>query len=167
METSPLQQEAASQTLQISMVRQRSREDFLPKTSTSSKGGNPCATVLSKSAGVAETEVRDLVSEGKVGFPELEQAFNLMTDEGGKFNSMMEKISTSTLSKFNSMVDNAQLTLASFGDILLPMANDAIDAISGILEELQGFDDGSKRFIVTTGGVAAAIAAAIPNKELK
>lgn len=124
--------------------------------------GIPVLQSLAKVLGVAETEVRDLVSEGKVGFPELEQAFNLMTDEGGRFNGMMEKLSTSTLGKFNSMVDNAQLTLASFGDILLPIANDAMDAISGILEELQGLDDGSKRFIVTTGGVTAAIAAAIP-----
>ncbi len=124
--------------------------------------GIPVLQSLAKVLGVAESEVRDLMSEGKVGFPELEQAFNLMTDEGGRFNGMMEKLSTSTLGKFNSMVDNAQLTLASFGDILLPIANDAMDAISGILEELQGLDDGSKRFIVTTGGVAAAIAAAIP-----
>ncbi len=124
--------------------------------------GIPVLQSLAKVLGVAETEVRNLVSEGQVGFPELEQAFNLMTDEGGRFNGMMEKLSTSTLGKFNSMVDNAQLTLASFGDILLPIANDAMDAISGILEELQGLDDGSKRFIVTTGGVAAAIAAAIP-----
>lgn len=124
--------------------------------------GIPVLQSLAKVLGVAESEVRDLVSEGKVGFFELEQAFNLMTDEGGRFEGMMEKLSTSTLGKFNSMVDNAQLTLASFGDILLPIANDAMDAISGILEELQGLDDGSKRFIVTTGGVAAAIAAAIP-----
>lgn len=124
--------------------------------------GIPVLQSLAKVLGVAETEVRDLVSEGKVGFPELEQAFNLMTDEGGRFNGMMEKLSTSTLGKFNSMVDNAQLTLASFGDILLPIANDAMDAISGILEELQGLDDGSKRFIVTATGVTAAIAAAIP-----
>lgn len=124
--------------------------------------GIPVLQSLAKVLGVAETEVRDLVSEGKVGFPELEQAFNLMTDEGGRFNGMMEKLSTSTLGKFNSMVDNAQLTLASFGDILLPIANDAMDAISGILGELQGLDDGSKRFIVTATGVTAAIAAAIP-----
>lgn len=124
--------------------------------------GIPVLQSLAKVLGVAETEVRDLVSEGKIGFPELEKAFGLMTDEGGRFSGMMEKLSGSTLGKFNSMVDNAQLTLASFGDILLPIANDAMDAISGILEELQGLDDGSKRFIVTTGGVAAAIAAAIP-----
>ncbi len=124
--------------------------------------GIPVLQSLAKVLGVAESEVRDLVSEGKVGFPELEKAFGLMTDEGGRFNGMMEKLSGSTLGKFNSMVDNAQLTLASFGDILLPVANDAMDAISGILGELEGLDDGSKRFIVTTTGVAGAIAAAIP-----
>lgn len=124
--------------------------------------GIPVLQSLAKVLGVAEGEVRDLVSEGKVGFPELEKAFGLMTDEGGRFNGMMEKLSGSTLGKFNSMVDNAQLTLASFGDILLPVANDAMDAISGILGELEGLDDGSKRFIVITTGVAGAIAAAIP-----
>lgn len=124
--------------------------------------GIPVLQSLAKVLGVAESEVRDLVSEGKVGFPELEEAFGLMTGEGGRFNGMMEKLSTSTLGKFNSMVDNAQLTLAEFGEILLPVANDAMDAVSGILEKLQGLDDGSKRFIVTATGVAGAVAAAIP-----
>lgn len=124
--------------------------------------GIPVVQSLAKVLGVAETNVKDLVAEGKVGFPELEQAFKMMTSEGGKFSGMMEKLSTSTMGQFSSLVDNAQLTLAKFGQMLLPLANDAMSAISGILEKIQSMDAGTQRATLVTGGLIAAFAAAIP-----
>lgn len=124
--------------------------------------GIPVVQSLAKVLGVAETNVKDLVAEGKVGFPELEQAFKLMTSEGGQFSGMMEKLSTSTMGQFSSLVDNAQLTLAKFGQMLLPLANDAMTAISGILEKIQSMDAGTQRATLVTGGLIAAFAAAIP-----
>lgn len=124
--------------------------------------GIPVVQSLAKVLGVAETNVKDLVAEGKVGFPELEQAFKLMTSEGGQFSGMMEKLSTSTMGQFSSLVDNAQLTLAKFGQMLLPLANDAMAAISGILEKIQSMDAGTQRATLVTGGLIAAFAAAIP-----
>lgn len=124
--------------------------------------GIPVVQSLAKVLGVAETNVKDLVAEGKVGFPELEQAFKLMTSEGGQFSGMMEKLSTSTMGQFSSLVDNAQLTLAKFGQMLLPLANDAMSAISGILEKIQSMDAGTQRATLVTGGLIAAFAAAIP-----
>lgn len=124
--------------------------------------GIPVLQSLGKVLGVAEAEVKKLVEEGKVGFPELEQAFKLMTSEGGQFSGMMEKLSTSTMGQFSSLVDNAQLTLAKFGQMLLPLANDAMAAISGILEKIQSMDAGTQRATLVTGGLIAAFAAAIP-----
>lgn len=124
--------------------------------------GIPVVQSLAKVLGVAETNVKDLVAEGKVGFPELEQAFKLMTSEGGQFSGMMEKLSTSTMGQFSSLVDNAQLTLAKFGQMLLPLANDAMTAISGILEKIQSMDAGTQRATLVTAGLIAAFAAAIP-----
>lgn len=124
--------------------------------------GIPVLQSLGKVLGVAESEVKKLVEEGKVGFPELEQAFNDMTSEGGQFSGMMEKLSTSTMGQFSSLADNAQLTLAEFGKMLLPMANEAMAAVSGILEKIMSMDDGTKRAIVTFAGFTAAFAAAIP-----
>lgn len=124
--------------------------------------GIPVVQSLAKVLGVAETNVKDLVAEGKVGFPELEQAFKMMTSEGGQFSGMMEKLSTSTMGQFSSLVDNAQLTLAKFGQMLLPLANDAMAAISGILEKIQSMDAGTQRATLVTGGLIAAFAAAIP-----
>ena len=124
--------------------------------------GIPVVQSLAKVLGVAETNVKDLVAEGKVGFPELEKAFKDMTSEGGQFSGMMEKLSTSTMGQFSSLVDNAQLTLAKFGQMLLPLANDAMAAISGILEKIQSMDAGTQRATLVTGGLIAAFAAAIP-----
>lgn len=124
--------------------------------------GIPVVQSLAKVLGVAETNVKDLVAEGKVGFPELEKAFQDMTSEGGQFSGMMEKLSTSTMGQFSSLMDNAQLTLAEFGKMLLPLANNAMESISGILEKIQAMDSGTQRATLVTAGLIAAFAAAIP-----
>ena len=118
--------------------------------------GIPVVQSLAKVLGVAETEVRDLVTQGKVGFPELEAAFKNMTDEGGQFSGMMDKLSQSTLGKFSTTMDNAKLALASFGDVLLPTANDFLDSANGFFQGIQNLDEGTKRFLVTFGGIVAA-----------
>lgn len=118
--------------------------------------GIPVVQSLAKVLGVAETEVRDLVTQGKVGFPELEAAFKNMTDEGGQFSGMMDKLSQSTLGKFSTTMDNAKLALASFGEVLLPTANDFLDSANVFFQGIQNLDEGTKRFIVTFGGIVAA-----------
>lgn len=123
--------------------------------------GIPVIQSLAEVLGVAETEVRDLVTQGKVGFPELDAAFKNMTDEGGQFSGMMDKLSQSTLGKFSTTVDNAKLAMASFGEIMLDSANDVLDAGDELFQWLQDMDDGTKRFIVTFGGITAAAGPAI------
>lgn len=123
--------------------------------------GIPVIQSLAEVLGVAETEVRDLVTQGKVGFPELEAAFKNMTDEGGQFSGMMDKLSQSTLGKFSTTVDNAKLAMASFGEIMLDSANDVLDAGDELFQWLQDMDDGTKRFVVTFAGVGAGVAGAV------
>lgn len=45
---------------------------------------------LAKQFGVAESKVKELVEEGKVGFPEVQKVIESLTDEGGKFSGLME-----------------------------------------------------------------------------
>lgn len=123
--------------------------------------GIPVVQALAKVLGVTETEVRDLVTQGKVGFPELEAAFKAMTDEGGQFSGMMEKLSTSTLGRFSSVMDNAELAIASFGSVMLDTVNDVLDAGDDFFQWLQDVDDGTKRFVVTFAGVGAGVAGAV------
>ncbi|CCG98377.1 phage tape measure protein [Fibrella aestuarina BUZ 2] len=53
--------------------------------------GIPIYAELSKVLGVSVEQVNDLVSAGKVGFPQVEQAFKNMTSTGGMFEGLMAK----------------------------------------------------------------------------
>ena len=73
--------------------------------------GVPLISELAKVFGTTEAEVKKLVEQGKVGFPEVEKAMNNLTGEGSKFGGMMDKQSQS----FNGVVSNIK---DGFGQML-------------------------------------------------
>jgi len=117
--------------------------------------GVPIVQALAKAIGTTETSIKDMVSAGKIGFPEMEKAFQVLTEDGGKFEGMMDKLSQTTLGKFSSAMDNAEQAAASFGDLLLPMVNEVLDAADELFQGLINMDDGTKRFVLGMGGVIA------------
>lgn len=68
--------------------------------------GIPIIGELAKQFGVSESEVKKLVEQGKVGFPNLEKAFQSMTGEGGKFEGMMAKQSATMAGLMSTLRDN-------------------------------------------------------------
>ena len=117
--------------------------------------GIPVVQALAKVLNVAESEIRGMVTEGKIGFPELEKAFQFMTNEGGQFSGMMEKLSESTLGKFSTTMDNAKLALASFGEVMQPTANALLDFANDFFEGIQNMDEGTKAFVVGFSSIVA------------
>ena len=117
--------------------------------------GIPVVQALAKVLNVAETEIRGMVTEGKIGFPELEKAFQFMTNEGGQFSGMMEKLSESTLGKFSTTMDNAKLALASFGEVMQPTANALLDFANDFFEGIQNMDEGTKAFVTGFSSIVA------------
>lgn len=117
--------------------------------------GIPVVQALAKVLNVAETEIRGMVTEGKIGFPELEKAFQFMTNEGGQFSGMMEKLSESTLGKFSTTMDNAKLALASFGEVMQPTANALLEFANDFFEGIQNMDEGTKVFVAGFSSVVA------------
>ena len=59
--------------------------------------GIPMIQELAKHFGVAEGKIKDMVSEGKVGFEEVQLAIESLTNEGGKFGGLMEAQSLSLI----------------------------------------------------------------------
>lgn len=57
--------------------------------------GIPLVKELAKMYGVTADEINRMVSEGKIGFPEVEKVLRGMTDQGGQFYNLMEKQSKS------------------------------------------------------------------------
>lgn len=103
--------------------------------------GIPITQALAKEFGVAESEVKSLVSEGKVGFPEMQRALASMTGPGGQFTGMMEELSGTTAGKFSTFLDRVKLMGQEFGEVLLPYANELLDWASEAVPKLGGFTD--------------------------
>lgn len=120
--------------------------------------GIPVIGELAKQFGVAENKVQDLVTEGKIGFPEVQKAFQAMTGSGGQFEKLMEKQSKSLGGIWSALKDNIGLTLSGIATDLIA----AFD-VKALLTTFIGFTgmikDGMKSItpvIVSIAGVFSA-----------
>ena len=123
--------------------------------------GIPIVKQLAKEMGTSEERIRQLAAEGKIGFSDLERAFKSMTSPGGQFAGMMDELSGTVLEKFSSAADDAKQALASFGELLLPMAAELLSSASSMLQGITNMDEGTKRFVLGMGSVVAVSGPAI------
>lgn len=96
--------------------------------------GIPIYEELSKVLGVSVTEVNNLVSAGKVGFPEVEKAFQNMTSEGGKFFNLMEIQSQSLPGQISNLGDSWDSFLDTLGRRSEVVLNKTISLIREAIE---------------------------------
>lgn len=95
----------------------------------------PIGPALAKTLGVAETEVRALVSAGKVTTEVFNEAFALLSKEGGPAFGGMAKQSATLAGKISTLTDNVSLIAAEIGKIFLP----AVKAVTEAFVDLFGF----------------------------
>ena len=106
----------------------------------------PIGAALAKSLGVAESEVKDLVSSGVVGFKEFEQAFNSMSSAGGIFEGAIDKQSKTINGSLSTLSDNFEILKTSIGELASPIVLAGITSLTSII---QGFNR------AVTGGTAS------------
>jgi len=67
--------------------------------------GIPLVKELAKMYGVTADEINNMVSAGKIGFPDVQKVLNKLTDEGGQFYNLMEKQSKSLTGMISNLGD--------------------------------------------------------------
>jgi len=77
--------------------------------------GIPIVKELAKQFGVADSEVMKLVESGKVGFAEVEKAFQSMTAEGGMFFNMMAEQTKTVGGKISALGDSYEQLKVNIG----------------------------------------------------
>lgn len=127
--------------------------------------GIPVIQELAKQFGVTSAEVRQLVTDGKVGFPQIEQAFISLTSNGGKFEGLIERLSGTYNGKLSTLRDNFAQLQRQFGEALLPIASALVDrtlALVKSLQDLQGFlYDNAEAISIASTALAAFVAPSI------
>lgn len=68
--------------------------------------GVPIYEYLAKVLKTNEQAITEMIEAGKIGFPEVQKAFEAMTSEGGKFHGAMAKQSKSLSGLFSTLKDN-------------------------------------------------------------
>ena len=98
--------------------------------------GIPVIQEFATQFGVSTDQVRKLVEEGKIGFPELQKAVLSLTSEGGKFAGLTKSQSQTLAGMFSTLKDNASLALKDIGVAIV----DAFD-LKQVLQFLSEFAD--------------------------
>jgi tape measure domain-containing protein len=99
------------------------------------EAGVPIMAELQKQTGKTGDEVFKMVSSGKIGFAQVEEALRSLTGEGGLMEGMMAKVAQTTEGKFSTALDNAKLKLADIGKNLMPVVTKALDAFNRAMDE--------------------------------
>lgn len=107
--------------------------------------GIPIYEQLAKVLGVTKDEVSGLVTEGKVGFKEVEQAFKNMTSEGGQFNNMLANSAGTWPQQIAAVEEKLFLKLNEFGnnykevfEFGIGTAEDLVESLDDVLSVIGG-----------------------------
>jgi tape measure domain-containing protein len=95
--------------------------------------GIPIFDELAKTMGVGRDQIKDLISKGKVGLPQIQAAFKSLTDEGGKFAGGTQKQATTLSGVWSTLKDNFNIGLAKISQSFI----DAFD-VKGMIVRLSG-----------------------------
>ncbi len=99
--------------------------------------GIPMIKELAEHFGVAESKVKGLVEEGKVGFPEVQAVINDLTGEGGKFFNLMAEQSTLINGKISNLEDAFDSMFNKIGQSNEGIINDTIDTALLLVENYE------------------------------
>lgn len=119
--------------------------------------GIPIIAELSKVVGKSETEIKDMVSAGKIGFPEVQAVIKNMTDEGGLFFNLMAEQSKSLGGQISNLQDNFDQMLNEIGKASEGAVSGAISSVSFLVENYQTLGKIIAGLITTYGAYRAAI----------
>lgn len=99
--------------------------------------GIPIADELAKQFGVATNKVGELVTAGKVGAKEFQQAIISMTSEGSKFGGLMEKQSHTITGQISNIEDAIEQMFNEIGKQSEGIINATLSTTTAIVENWQ------------------------------
>lgn len=119
--------------------------------------GIPLVKELAKMYGVTAEEINNMVSAGKIGFPDVEKVINSLTDSGGQFYNLMEKQSASLTGMISNLEDAWDGMLNDIGTSNQDVFAGAISSATYLVENYQKILDILEAIVISYGSYKAAI----------
>lgn len=121
--------------------------------------GIPILDFLAKKYKTNVLGIREMASQGKLSFKDIEQGLTSMSSEGGLFFDLMDKQSKTTAGQFSNMQDSISQLSREIGEVLIPFATQLINKTMQLVNWFRGLDDNQKKLVL---GVLAFVAAIGP-----
>lgn len=119
--------------------------------------GIPLVKELAKMYGVTADEINNMVSAGKIGFPDVQKVLYKLTDEGGQFYNLMEKQSKSLTGMISNLGDTWDQVQDHLGEQNQDLFAGAINAAGYFLEHLEDILKMVKAVAIAYGSYRAAL----------
>lgn len=119
--------------------------------------GIPIYEELAKVLGKSVSEINSLVSAGKVGFSDIEQAFQNMTNKGGKFYNLMQAQSESLTGQISNLQDNIDMMFNELGKASEGVLSSGVKAVAYLVENYEKVGKVIAGLIVTYGVYRTAV----------
>lgn len=119
--------------------------------------GIPLVKELAAMYGKTAEEINGMVSEGKIGFPEVEKVIKKLTDQGGQFYNLMEKQSASLPGQISNLGDAWDMALNKIGERNQDVFAAGISSATYMVEHLDDVLRIVKAIAIAYGSYRAAI----------
>ncbi len=119
--------------------------------------GVPLIAELSKNLNKSQNDINAMVSAGKIGFKEVEEAFRTMSSEGGQFANLMDKQSQTLQGRYSNLQDNIEKMFNELGKSSEGAFNSALDGAGYLVEHYQEIGKEIGGLVVAYGSYKTAI----------
>jgi tape measure domain-containing protein len=121
--------------------------------------GIPLVQELGKEFGKTQEEINEMVTAGKIGFPEVQKVINNLTSEGGMFYNLMEKQSKTVSGQIANLGDAWDSMLNSIGRSNEGVIGSAISGATLLVENYEKVGEAIAVLIAMYGTYKAAVIA--------
>ena len=121
--------------------------------------GIPLIQELSKELGKTTDEINQMVTDGKIGFPEVQRVIENLTNEGGMFYNLMEAQSKTLTGQISNLEDAWASMLNNIGKETEGALSAGIEFAATLVENYETILKVLKTLIITYGAYKAAVIA--------
>lgn len=122
------------------------------------EAGVPLIDELAKRFNTTTSNIKDMVSEGKIGFSDVKGALSSMTVEGGKFFNLMERQSGTLTGQVSNLKDSIGFLAREFGNSLLPIVKPIVAFFTQLVGWISGLSPVTKTAITMISGFVFVVA---------
>jgi len=121
------------------------------------EAGVPILDELSSMYNVTTQEMFEMISEGKIGFNDVNKALINLSTGTGKFAGMLAKQSQTLSGLFSTILDNLKLLGMEIMQTILPQIKEFANKALKLIQKLREMDDRTKKIIITIAALTAVI----------